>query len=657
MPSRLQEKTPVPVLAAAAAVCRSHPDLDVLPHVAQSISVFADSSCELWTLESLRGHWTYLNVHHKQLKMDEASAVRLQDRLLAREWSGLTEAFRLGRFRYGLKFVGYNMPLLDAWLTKYLPFNPDNAQLLLESAIKHNRIKVLEWLEQHSLLLPSQKSVALHCDRAAAAYWLAQRGFRLSVSVYDELSDNDLEFIKWAHEHKHTLRDVSEGIVIAMSLNNLEMAQWLLETFPDMDWDEPTEDFLPNHDLAMATWVVEHFPWAPEPESVDDEDDFDEDYPYKLWVQRTVAVAAREGDLDVVKYLYDHPLNDPCCQIMFDAARGGHIEIVQWLYDHQPECAEAALGYAVTDGHLELVQWLHSQLNQLNRQDTRPSILQTRVQSHDHAKQSLIDMAASKNHFNLIKWLHENRTDEFAVRAIDTAARHGRLDILQWLHVNRDEGCSEQALLGALCNGHLEVVQWLLANRNECKKAVSSKAMDEAACHGHLHIVKWLHEHRSEGCTVNAVNQAAANGHFEVVKFLLENRSEGCITNAVDLAAANGHLDIVKFIVSSGVLTSMTSSSIDHAAAYGQYDVLRWLYNNSAERCTARAIDMATRSGHAQVVKFLYQHCNFKCSEDAITFAAEYNHFALLEWVLQHDPAFANFKYKQPTLIFHSQIS
>jgi len=110
---------------------------------------------------------------------------------------------------------------------------------------------------------------------------------------------------------------------------------------------------------------------------------------------------------------------------------------------------------------------------------------------------------------------------EFTKDAMDLAAENGHLEIVKWLHENRTEGCTTNAMNSAARNGHLEMVQWLHAmhteNRNE---GCTVDTMNLAAMNGHLEIVKWLHKHRNEGCTTGAMDWAAMNGHFEIVKWL-----------------------------------------------------------------------------------------------------------------------------------------
>ena len=138
--------------------------------------------------------------------------------------------------------------------------------------------------------------------------------------------------------------------------------------------------------------------------------------------------------------------------------------------------------------------------------------------------------------------------------------------------------CSTLAMDYAAGNGYLEVVKWLHENRSE---GCTTDAMDLAAFYGNLEIVKWLHENRSEGCTTKAmdrVGSAAGNGHLEVVKWLHENRSEGCTTEAMDSASKYGKLDVVQF------LHLNRSEGCDFALVYAteccQFETVKYLAEN-----------------------------------------------------------------------------
>lgn len=51
------------------------------------------------------------------------------------------------------------------------------------------------------------------------------------------------------------------------------------------------------------------------------------------------------------------------------------------------------------------------------------------------------DMAVAYGHLSLLP-----HVTGFTARAMDLAARHGHLDVVKWLHENRSEGCTTDAM-------------------------------------------------------------------------------------------------------------------------------------------------------------------------------------------------------------------
>lgn len=79
-------------------------------------------------------------------------------------------------------------------------------------------------------------------------------------------------------------------------------------------------------------------------------------------------------------------------------------------------------------------------------------------------------------------------------------------------------------------NDHLEIVKWLHENRTE---GCTTKAMDGGSS---LEMVQWLHENRSEGCTASAMDNTVKTGAFWAMHYLHTHRSEGCTSAAADYA-------------------------------------------------------------------------------------------------------------------------
>jgi ankyrin repeat protein len=57
--------------------------------------------------------------------------------------------------------------------------------------------------------------------------------------------------------------------------------------------------------------------------------------------------------------------------------------------------------------------------------------------------------------------LHENQK-RCTVKAMNWASGHGHLEIVKWLHENRSEGCTTNAMNSAAKNGHLEIVSFYM---------------------------------------------------------------------------------------------------------------------------------------------------------------------------------------------------
>eukprot|EP01133_Synstelium_polycarpum_P017751 gene17751-21171_t len=204
-----------------------------------------------------------------------------------------------------------------------------------------------------------------------------------------------------------------------------------------------------------------------------------------------------------------------------------------------------------------------------------------------------MDNAAKNGSLEIVKYLHDNRSEGCTVNAIDGAAKMGHLDVVIYLSENRTEGCTTRAIDKAASRGHLDVVKYLSEHRTE---GCTENAMDKAAKHNHLNIVEYLHSHRTEGASENAMDYASMNGHLSIVQFLHRSRSEGCTEAAMDLAAANGHMSVVQFLHQSRS-EGCTTAAMDDAAMCGDIDMMSWLHTNRSEGCSKMACDYASYCG------------------------------------------------------------
>lgn len=120
---------------------------------------------------------------------------------------------------------------------------------------------------------------------------------------------------------------------------------------------------------------------------------------------------------------------------------------------------------------------------------------------------------ATHAHLEVVKWLHENRSEGCSTAAIEGAARNGYLDVVKWLSVNLQKHFSSRAIVCAATEGHLKVVRWLVGNDTERLHVV--EAMIEAISHGHFEIALFQHAQNRNGYSDEEVRSLTSATHEE----------------------------------------------------------------------------------------------------------------------------------------------
>jgi hypothetical protein len=135
------------------------------------------------------------------------------------------------------------------------------------------------------------------------------------------------------------------------------------------------------------------------------------------WDHNTIQTAARQGNLEMVKYCVANecPINTWSC------------------------------AYAALNGHLECLKYLHEEAK---------APWSSRTAS----------WAASNGHLHILEYLVERKYDRYDEYACECAAKHGHLDCLKYLHETAKAPWDEEAIREAHKNNHLECVQYLLDN-------------------------------------------------------------------------------------------------------------------------------------------------------------------------------------------------
>lgn len=579
-------------VALAVATCQR---LAALRHATDVIDFFLLPS-RAWALETA----------------SERGFVRLLDRLLPLEWTGVSDHFRWLRFTHAIDNLtrwNHSVDVIGWWVTRYLPGHECEA---VESAVLNGNVGLLEWLTDKGVcpLQNMRRDFRLYASESDFAYWLHEnlQGVNMSLDVGPKLGDVSLNhqylvYVRWAVQQRS--RYEITGVALAMdyaafhgllddlkwlhdqsadrcsvqvlrdALRNghLETAQWLCATYPDGFFKDPQEVKV---DLALAQWVMSAYNWKEQDGRME-------------CVERSILHACRHGTheeevLQLVQFLFSVRLPESRVQ-------------VQWPFTTST-----------------VLPW-------------------TRRRQYQQKATDVMNAAASSGLLAVVKWLHTNRSDRCSINAMDQAATNGHLDVVQWLHANRSEGCSYRAMCGAIENNHMRVVQWLHANRSE---GCANRGLEIAAAKSNIEMAQWLRDHQFSRCTFFAMDRASARGDFQTVKWIHTTRSGSCTDDAMDSAAKHGHLEVMKYL-HVHQLCHWTEQALSMAIENGHVHVVTWLLAmDPSQFIQQMAVRVAAERGHLAVLYALTPFLSYLYwDSDFLNSLATSRQFATLEWGLR----------------------
>jgi hypothetical protein len=160
------------------------------------------------------------------------------------------------------------------------------------------------------------------------------------------------------------------------------------------------------------------------------------------WDEKTIAVAAEQGNLEMVKYCVANrcPIDAFSCS---NAAGNGHLDCLKYLH----EVAKApwdwrTASWAALNGHLHILEYLVER-------------------EYDEYNEYACACAASNGHLDCLKYLHEDVKAPWDSRTASWAALDGHLHILEYLVERKYDQFDEDACACAAGNGHLDCLKYL----------------------------------------------------------------------------------------------------------------------------------------------------------------------------------------------------
>ncbi|KAL7747107.1 Canalicular multispecific organic anion transporter 2 [Sorochytrium milnesiophthora] len=287
------------------------------------------------------------------------------------------------------------------------------------------------------------------------------------------------------------------------------------------------------------------------------------------------------GDLRKLEWIEKHFQLSCNERLLLSGIKSSNLAVAQLLHRHcqDVEFTAEMLTEACRTGNLRMVQWVYQHLSAT----VRPA--------------DAIDTAAGRNFEHIVAWLTHDADLPCTTNAMNSAARMGGLELVRFLHEYRTEGCTSDAMTNAVRAGHLDVADYLRLHRSEgCWRDTFQLAIYDGYT---LASTQWVVRHYPEQLTEDALSWVAEYSRADIIEHL------HMLPNA-----------------------PFSAATMDSAAASGDLELVRWFHKNRKEGCTAHAMKRAAQSGYLSIVKFLHEHDYPMCKWRAIERSPEY----IQEW-------------------------
>lgn len=226
-----------------------------------------------------------------------------------------------------------------------------------------------------------------------------------------------------------------------------------------------------------------------------------------------IPIAARFGHLDIIIFFRTTYNLSWTRDTIAYAAENGHLDVIKYLHKEERNlekklgCTVLAIDNAAKNGYIEVVKFLVE-----NRQDGWTT--------------NAIDDAAENGYLDIIVYLSNTKLGNkigWTKLALNGSAKNGHLDIFTFLYFNRREECKQEVINIAVMNGHIQIVKFL--HQYNPKLRCDQKSMNVASVKGHIDVIRFLCYNLRMNYTQQTLDLARGEGHTKIVDILLQNYS------------------------------------------------------------------------------------------------------------------------------------
>lgn len=303
---------------------------------------------------------------------------------------------------------------LAKWLAEKFQ-TPGVSQESIRSAIKHNRVDILDWLY--------------------TTYFKYIHGNFLMYHNYGmKLKHMTLDMVKWLYEKNWIHRNMdSYGMNVnviersAARYNKLDIMKWMYDKYGYVDNESHTivRNAIEGGNLEILIWIQETIPI----------------YKYKVFCRKEyIDIAVEKGRLDIIQWIYENVFTNTNLAINDSfssrdnwfgsssiriAIKKNNLDIIQWIHKKQPNVINLhkQLRIIAKSGHIEIFKWYC----ELYEQDKK---------FHPHLKLALIDALIYGN-IPIVEFIYNKKSiniDRWIKTIIQKALDRESYETVKWFY-------------------------------------------------------------------------------------------------------------------------------------------------------------------------------------------------------------------------------
>ncbi|EFA82703.1 Putative ubiquitin-conjugating enzyme [Heterostelium album PN500] len=521
-------------------------------------------------------------------------------------------------------------------IVRYLVgFIPDNTILsdnTVAAVAKYGDLETLEWLFTRN---QSQTSCFKVIDLAS--------------------KHNRLDNVKWLHENR--TEGCSKAAMIYASTNgNIQLVKWLHENRTEGCDRSAMNNASANGHLETVEWLSRNRSEG--------------------CSGRALNQASLNGHLSVVQFLcanFIDSIKDQLQVALINAASFGHIDIVKYLFSHPLIVIDSAINKVFNYDYPEIIYYLFREMKVFYKIERPSQILDVIVLGRLHAFKTIhqlglcdinslhFNYAASYKQFEFIKYIHQHVSNKVTnyKSIIRNAFSNVHIDMIRYLIRICPNDLEEIMSLCLNVNrieliGLYDVVEQLLIEskttfRLDIRPVVRSGDIDMLKL-----LIKYQHKYqhadRMLGCRVrkflpstfhsDSIKNALDIGDIEMATYLYEelklvhtgpikhpfkclesyhfiyDRFPNLLTKDIIFkVASGGQLDVLKFLLERIQLTvsqDIINRAFDFALQFGQFPMVKYLGSLQSEKiCSSLSSSLANRKGYRTVYNYVKDN-NYK---------------------------------------------